>query len=435
MNYEPKTTDPWEGATIDYYSPNETNLLDRWQSLTIWANERAANGLDSFSRSTSSRIGTETRAISRDGRSYQGVNFASQEYLSLANDPRILKAANEAAERHGVHSAGSAALMGLTDLTLDLERRLADFVKLADATVFPTGWAAGYGVIRTLAKENDHIIIDVLAHACLQEAASLTTRNLHRSPHGSTEGIQRRLERIRKKDPNAGILVVTESLFSMDSDVPNIREIQDLCHLHNATLMLDVAHDLGAIGPTGRGFMEVQGVLGEIDVVMGSFSKSFASNGGFVATNHPALKLALRYMCGPLTFSNSLSPVQAAVVLQALDIIDSEEGQGRRRRLMRNVVALRECLEQAGFELLGQPSATVPVLLGGTAVSREMTSHLLEGGALVNLVEYPAVSRNACRWRAQVMADHTTEQIHRFVELADASRSYAKQRVSLVLHA
>ena len=249
------------------------------------------------------------------------------------------------------------------------------------------------------------------------EGARNATCNVHVFPHLSVQGLERRLKRIRGEHPEAGILVVTESLFSMDSDTPDITAHQKLARDYGATLMVDAAHDLGCMGPTGRGHLEMQGMLGKVDLLMGSFSKTFASNGGFVATHHPALKQALRYACGPLTFSNAISPVQASVVIKALDIIQSPEGSNLRKAMMDNAVALREGLTKAGFQVMGDPSAIVPVILGESGRSRLITRFALERGGLVNLVEYPAVARNAARFRLQVMATHTREQIDRFVSI------------------
>lgn len=414
--------DVLNGTAADYYDASARNILDRWRPLTEWADARADAELDPFSKSTGSAIAPRLTAYDRRGRAYSGVNFASQDYLGLSHDQRIVKVAKDAADALGVHSAGSAALMGLTRKTLELEQRLAAFIETADATVFPTGWGAGFGAIRALIKPEDHIVIDVLAHACLQEAAGLSTANVHRFPHCSSEGVERRLKRIRKSDPDAGILVVTETLFSMDSDVANIPEMQAVCRQYQATLLVDVAHDLGAIGEHGRGFLEVQNALGEVDIVMGSFSKTFASNGGFVASNHPALKLALRYSCGPLTFSNALSPVQASTVLACLDIIQSDEGKVRRDRLTDNANYARNQLSALGFELLGEPSAIVPVILGNNETSRLMTTRALRSGAIVNLVEYPAVAKNACRWRIQLMSEHTRADIDELVAIAASCR-------------
>ncbi|MEZ5911721.1 MAG: aminotransferase class I/II-fold pyridoxal phosphate-dependent enzyme [Paracoccaceae bacterium] len=410
------------GVTTDYYDQKNRNLLDRWQPMTNWLNARADAHLDSYGKSTSSRIARTIEAHDRMGRPFSGVNFASQDYLGLASHSAVLSAANRAADTYGVHSAGSAALMGLTHTTLELERRIANFLHTADATVFPTGWAAGFGTIRALVKPGDHIVLDVLSHACLQEAATLSTPNVHRFPHRSAEGVERRLKRIRNSEPDAGILVVTETLFSMDSDVPDLAVLQDLCRHYDATLFVDAAHDLGAIGPTGRGFLEMQQMLGGVDVVMGSFSKTFASNGGFAASSHPALKLALRYGSGPLTFSNALSPVQAATVLACFDVVEGSDGAQRRKRLMKNATSLRAALASNGFDVLGQPSAIVPVVLGDSARSRRMTAAALGEGAIVNLVEYPAVARNACRWRIQLMSEHRQEDLDALVRAASVAR-------------
>lgn len=413
----------FDGATTDFADLSTPNLLDRHSPLTDWFNARAAAGVDPYCRVTTHRIGPDVEALQRNGTRTAGVNFGSQDYLNLASAPQVVGAAHAAAEKWGVHSAGSASLMGLTGLTTELEARVAAFLGLKDATVFPTGWGAGYGVIKTLVTPRDHVVIDLLAHACLQEGARNATGNIHTFPHLSTDAVKRRLARIRRDAPSAGILVVSETVFSMDSDVPDVAALQQICREHGATLLVDVAHDLGAIGETGRGYLEIQGIVGKVDIVMGSFSKTFASNGGFVASNHPALKLALRSGCGPLTFTNSMSPIQAAVVLKCFDIVESAEGAQRRERLMDNILYMREQLETHEFRIPGQPSAIIPVFLGDNATSRLMTRYALENGAVVNLVEYPAVSRNTCRWRVQVMADHTKQHIDKFVQIAVAARA------------
>lgn len=424
-----ESADFFNGIMADYVDPGKTNILDRWNRHQEWWNGRLSHQVDPYSKYTASRIAPTIEAHSRDGRRIDGVNFASQDYLSLASHPLIAEAACATIRDLGVHSAGSGALMGNTAVSIRLEQAIAAFLGMRDCILFPIGWAAGYGIVNTLITTTDHIIIDVLAHACLQEGARNATPSVHAFPHLSTAAVERRLQRIRATDPQAGILVVTETLFSMDSDVPDIQALQALCHRHDATLVVDVAHDLGSFGPTGRGHLEVQGMLGKVDLVMGSFSKSFASNGGFVATNHPALKQALRSSCGPFTFTNALSPVQAAVVLRAIDIIDSPEGAMRRDRLMANIMRMRNGLQARGFTVLGEPSAIVPVVLGSNALSRLITRHALSHGAVVNLVEYPAVSRNTCRWRIQVMADHTAEQIDSFIQIAVDARAHGMREV------
>jgi glycine C-acetyltransferase len=421
------------GVAADLVRHGGPRLLSRWDDHQAWWEARLAHGLDPYSKRTHARIAPECTGSFRDGSpAASGVNFASQDYLNLAAHPFVHAAARRAIERYGVHSAGSATAMGDTVLAAELEQRIARFLGYADCTLFPTGWAAGYGIVKTLARAGDHIIIDVLAHACLHEGARHSGAQIHSFPHLSNEAVQRRLLRIRAEEPEAGILVVTEGLFSMDSDTPDLLGLHALCREHGATLLVDVAHDLGALGPEGRGQLAAQGALGLADVVMGSFSKTFASNGGFVATNVRALKLGLRCACSPLLFSNALSPVQAAIVLAAFEVVEGAEGEARRRRLLHNSRRLRQGLSAAGFEVKGEPSAIVPVLLGDPALARLMTRYAMEAGALVNLVEAPAVSRNTNRWRLQVMADHTPAQVDRMVEIACQAREKALAHLAVL---
>lgn len=353
----------------------------------------------------------------------RGVNFASQDYLSMASHPDIKATAIEAIQRYGVHSAGSPALVGNMSVSIALERKIAEFLKAEEVILYPTGWAAGFGVIKGLVRSSDHIVMDALAHTCLQEGANAATRNIYLFRHLDIEHCRRHLEKIRAKDTVNGIMVVTEGLFSMDSDTPDIVALQDLCHEFGATLMVDVAHDLGNLGPDGRGHIGLQNMIGKVDLVMGSFSKTFASNGGFVACKSRALKEYLRFYSAPATFSNALSPVQAATVLKAFQIIDSQEGVVLRNKLMTNVRLLRSLLKEAGMDYYGDPSAIVAVKTGTEALARLVSRELPELGLLSNLVEYPAVAKGAARFRMQVMANHTEQNIR------DAVRSMAIARV------
>jgi 7-keto-8-aminopelargonate synthetase-like enzyme len=254
-------------------------------------------------------------------------------------------------------------------------------------------------------------VMDGLCHSCLQEGAAAATRNVHLHGHLNIASARRHLARIRARDTENGILVVTESLFSMDSDTPDIAALQDLCREFKATLVVDCAHDLGNLGEDGRGHIGLQHMTGLVDIVMGSFSKTFGSNGGFVACNSPAVREYLKYYSAPQTFSNALSPVQAAVVLKAFEIVKSAEGRALRAELMNNITYLREKLQAAGFEVIGEPSAIVPVMMREEGLARLVASRLPELGAVANLVEYPAVAKGAARFRFQVMARHTRANV------------------------
>jgi glycine C-acetyltransferase len=411
MSYRHAPSAALKGSMRDFRTPKGADLQARGDGFFAWQDLRRKHGLWPFSRSTDESPSTVTAARDDAGVRFRGVNFASQDYLSLSSHPEIKRVAQAVIEEFGVHSAGSAALVGNTCHSVELERRIASFLGMPEAILFPTGWAAGYGVIKGLVRSSDWVVIDALAHTCLQEGANAATRNIALFRHNQVEECREKLEMIRAKDSQAGILVVTESLFSMDSDTPDLVAMQALCREYDATLVVDVAHDLGCLGEDGRGHIGMQGMLGKVDLVMGSFSKTFGSNGGFVGCRSRAIKEYLRFYSPPCTFSNALSPVQAATVTKAFDIIESGEGAQLRGKLMRNVLSLRRQLVTAGFEVYGDPSAIVCVKMGSEGLARLVSRRLPEAGMIANLVEFPAVPKGQARFRMQVMAEHTEQNI------------------------
>lgn len=387
------------------------NMVERCEKFYDWQDTRRQSGTWPFSRATEKGPAASCAIRSDDGILAQGVNFASQDYLSLSAHPAVHEAAAAAIKDFGVHSAGSPALVGNISTSIALERRIADFLQMEEAILFPTGWAAGFGVIKGLVRSSDYIVMDALSHACLQTGAQSSTRNVLLFRHNNLEHCRERLAGIRAKDTENAIMIVTEGLFSMDSDTPDIEGLQELADEFNATLMVDVAHDFGNLGEDGSGHIGIQNMLGKVDLVMGSFSKTFGSNGGFVATKSRALKEYLRFYSPSCTFSNSMSPVQIATVSKALDIIQSAEGKTLRDKLMTNVLHLREQIRDKGMEVYGDPSAIVAVKTGDEALAR-MTARLLpQIGLISNLVEFPAVQKGQARFRLQVMANHTKEEI------------------------
>jgi 7-keto-8-aminopelargonate synthetase-like enzyme len=399
------------GSMRDYRVPKGEHLLARVDDFFQWQNLRRQSGLWPFSRSTEGGPTSVCAARDDQGNLMQGVNFASQDYLSLSCHPAILETAKESIERYGVHSAGSPVLVGNTVDSIALERRVGDFLQMDEVLLYPTGWAAGFGVIKGLVRSSDHVVMDSLTHTCLQDGANAATKNVYQFRHLDVDHCRRWLSTVRAKDTANAILVVTEGLFSMDSDTPDLAAMQDLCREYNATLLVDVAHDLGCLGQDGRGHIGLQDMLGEVDLVMGSFSKTFASNGGFVACKTRTVKEYLRFYSTPATFSNALSPVQAAVVLKAFEIVGSGEGRSLRAELMRNVLSLRQHVRDAGMEVYGDPSAIVAVKMGTEGLARLVSRRLPELGLLANLVEFPAVGKGAARFRLQVMAKHTEQDI------------------------
>ena len=206
-----------EGSLRDHISPKDINLLDRAKGFYDWQDMRRQHDLWPYARSTATAPKTHCHAKSDSGVEIEGVNFASQDYLSLSSHPKIKAAAIEAIEEYGVHSAGSAALLGNTRQSLKLEERISKFINGREVVLYPTGWSAGFAAIQGFVRQEDHVVMDVLAHSCLQEGARAATSNIHFHGHLNTTGLERRLQRIRKNDSTNGVLVVTESLFSMHS--------------------------------------------------------------------------------------------------------------------------------------------------------------------------------------------------------------------------
>ena len=414
-----------EGSLRDHISPKDIKLLDRANGFYAWQDMRRQHDLWPYARSTATAPKTHCHAKSDSGVEIAGVNFASQDYLSLSSHPKIKAAAIEAIEEYGVHSAGSAALLGNTRQSLKLEERISKFINGREVVLYPTGWSAGFAAIQGFVRQEDHVVMDVLAHSCLQEGARAATSNIHFHGHLNTTGLERRLQRIRKNDSTNGVLVVTESLFSMHSDTPDIAAMKELCVEYNATLLVDCAHDFGCIGEDGMGHLGLQNMVDGADIIIGSFSKTFASNGGFIAVKTKAAAEYLKYFSATQTFSNALSPVQAAAVNAAFDIVQSDEGRERRIKLMDNILYLRESAAKSGLEALGDPSPIVPIRVGAEGVARIASQRLNEKGAIANLVEYPAVPQGGARFRVQVMADHCKEDIEMLIKSMHASMQEA----------
>ncbi len=417
IDLSPSTSEAFTMHLGQFANPKGAHLLDRTQPLGEWLDLRAELNTWPYARTLQGRPGTETVLQSQNDRCVIGMNFGSQDYLGLSAHPAILAAAKDALDEFGPHAAASPMLQGNTVPGRRLERDLGEALEMEHVMLFPTGWAAGFGVITGLVRPTDSIVIDQLSHACLMQGARAATENVYLFRHNDAEALRQRLARIRARDAENAILVVSEGLFSMDSDSPEIGKLQSACREFGAVLMMDVAHDFGAVGPRGTGQLGIQRMLGKVDLVMGSFSKTFSSNGGFVATNNRAARQFLGIYGGSHIYSNGISPVQSAVAGEALRIVRSGEGAALRERSFDNILRLRAGFESRGIECLGNPSNVVPVMCGDETAAK-ITSRLLEeNGLIANLVEFPAVPRGSARFRFQIMASHSEKQIDRAVDV------------------
>ncbi len=304
-----------EKSLLHFVSLRGTEVDERSSPYSDWCQRRWRCGVFPYGRVMASKADAAVdvllphRANGSDGPSLSRVlNFGSQDYLGLGQSPRVEAAAIEAIRRYGVHSAGSPAFIGRTLPLTDIEKLIAHILGKETALIFPTGWAAGYGVIAGLVRSNDVIVMDALAHSCLQEGAVRATPNLTKFQHNNLDDLESQLIAARTTNRENGLFVIVESLYSMDADGPSVRRVVEIAHAHRAIVILDVAHDFGSMGDSGLGALEGLRPEEYPDVIMGSFSKTFAANGGFVACS-AVTKDYLYYYSSPHLFSNALAPV------------------------------------------------------------------------------------------------------------------------------
>jgi glycine C-acetyltransferase/8-amino-7-oxononanoate synthase len=412
----------------DFYRPAGRDLLARTDDFYGWVQARRRTETWQYSRVLEAAPDSIAQITNDLGKRTRGINFNSQDYLSFNTHPAVREAAIRAMHDFGPHSAGSPMVLGNTRISDEVEAALGDLTGLEHVTLFPTGWAAGFGVIAALVRQEDHVVIDRLAHSCLQQGARAATRNVVRYEHLNVEAVGRHLRDIRARDSRNGILVVTDGLFSVDADWPDLVTLQATCREYEATLLVDVAHDLGSMGPGGTGVLGLQGLVGQVDIAMGAFSKTFCSNGGFVASRSPALKQYVKMFSGSHFFSNALSPVQTAVVREAARIIRSPEGDQLRARLFEAIGALRDELTGRGLTCMGEPSPIVPLLIGNEKLARTANRLLFDRGVLAFMVEFPVTPTGSSRFRLQVQASHRPEEAREAARIIDAaiadSRAY-----------
>lgn len=384
----------------------ETRLSD-W---TSYLSQRRLNGVWPYSRVI--HEGGSRAVVSNEFCSESRVvlNFGSQDYLGLSKHPEVITSVVSACEQFGVHSAGSAILAGRTKGMFELEHTIAGLLGKESCLIYPTGWAAGFGVLVGLVRPNDTIVMDRLAHNCLAEGAKHATSKLSRFRHNDLSRYEHTVRMAREENRQSGLFVIVESLYSMDSDSPDLQSFVEIAKRYDGIVILDVAHDFGAMGNHGLGLLDQTPREYWPDVIMGSFSKSFASNGGFVASSSQVVDY-LRCYSPSFTFSNALSPIQVASVLTCMRLVFSKTGDAFRSQLLKNIVHLRDRMREEGFRVGGTPSPIVPVFVGSELDARLIAKYLESEGLLANLVEYPAVPLGEARFRFQVMRTHAEEEI------------------------
>src|SRR3954463_5354570 len=338
--------------------------------------------------------------------------FGSNNYLGLTLHPEVTDAARQAVLTYGTGTTGSRTANGTLALHEDLEREFADWFGKRHAIIFSTGYQANLSLIGGLCGSGDVVLIDSDSHASIYDATRQTAAQVIGFRHNSPESLHKKLERLPAGGRNR--LVVVEGLYSIRGDVAPLRAIVDVCRRHGAYLLVDEAHSLGTYGPTGRGCAEDQGVLDDVDFIVGTFSKSLAGVGGMCVSNHPELT-ALHFLSRAYVFTASGSPANVASVSAAVKVVRTHPEL--REQLWANVRRFRQGLRELSYVIGDTESPIVPILIGDEERTIALWQRLLEEALYVNLIVPPGCPVDACVLRASCSAAHTPEQLTRALDI------------------
>ena len=336
--------------------------------------------------------------------------FGSNSYMGLTNHPKVIEAAVEATKKYGTGMAGSPFLNGTLDIHKELEAKLADYIGKEDVMIYSTGFGVNLGVVSTLTGREDYIILDEQDHASIIEGRRLAFSNYLKYRHNNMESLEQQL---KKCDPDKVKLIVTDTVFSMEGDVANLPEIVKLAKKYNASVMADEAHGIGVFGKGGRGVVNHYGLTDDVDLIMGTFSKSFASLGGFIATDKEITNY-LRHHSRSYIFTASITPASTAAASAALDIIIAEPE--RQEHLWDITNYALENFREMGCEIGHTSTPIIPLFIRDDYKTFHVTRDLLDEGVFVNPVVTPAVAPHDTLIRYSLMATHTKEQVSRSLE-------------------
>ena len=338
------------------------------------------------------------------------IMLTSNNYLGLANHPRIRQAARDAIEEWGFGMASVRFICGTDSLHLALERRIAEFFEADDAILYTSCWNANEALFATILDEQDAVFSDELNHASIIDGIRLCKASRHRYPHADLDA----LAALLAKDDSRHRLVVTDGVFSMEGELADIPGLVELCEEAGALLVVDDSHATGVLGPRGRGTAEEQGVHGKVPVTTGTLGKALGgAAGGFVTGPRPVVE-TLRQRSRPYLFSNALPPMIVAASLAAFDLLDGEPE--RVERLRENTRWFRQALSERGFDVREGIHPVVPVIVGDTALAIRLSNELFERGVYVSGFGFPVVPQGEARLRCQISAAHSREELVRAVE-------------------
>lgn len=402
-----------EISLVDFIRAREQGLgireaATRFQEVV---DQLEAQGMNLYRRTLLDPSDSQARVhYPRESHYREMIMLASNNYLGLTSHPHVVRAAQQAAEQYGTGAGSAPLLVGTFPVTRRLESQLAELKRSEEACVFASGYQTNVGVISALVQKNDLVVIDQLGHASMWDGANMSAAKVRAFRHNDPD----HLDRILRRNRQAGTqLVCVEGLYSMDGDTPPLQEICEVTRRHGAMLLLDEAHSTGVLGASGGGAAEHFGVEGQIDLHVGTLSKSLAACGGFV-TGNSAIINYIRYFARSAMFSAAPSPMVMAAASAAIELIRTEPE--RRKRLWENAHFMHKELNRLGFKTSTEVSPIIPVIVGTMQGLRKMTLELHENNVCVNSVPYPAVPLGSERLRISVTANHTREQLTQAIE-------------------
>ncbi|MEY3243225.1 MAG: 8-amino-7-oxononanoate synthase [Bacteroidota bacterium] len=381
------------------------NLLSKIRGYDVADSLKRAN-LYPYFRVIESEQDTE---VIIDGK--PSLMFGSNSYLGLTNHPKLKEAAHRATDQYGTGCAGSRFLNGTLKIHIELEEALADYLQKEAVLLYSTGFQANLGAIAPLAGRNDYIFIDELVHASIIDGTRLTFGKVVKYRHNNMDSLEQQLRRV---EGDGAKIIIMDGVFSMEGDIADLPNIMRLAKLYDATVIVDDAHAVGVLGERGRGTGSHFGLQKEVDIIVGTFSKSLASLGGFVAADHDLINY-LKHNSRALIFSASMTPAAAASALAALEIIQDEPE--RIDKLWANTNYAMEQLRAAGFEIGHTESPILPIYIRDDLKTFQFARMMAEDGVFVNPVVSPAVRSSDSLIRFSLMATHTMEQIDRAIEI------------------
>ncbi|MCC2979142.1 serine palmitoyltransferase [Sphingomonas sp. IC4-52] len=401
---------PVEPATV---AP-ERDLFDKFAPLIAERQALLESGVRDPFGIVMEEVKSPTVAVIK-GR--ETILLGTYNYMGMTFDPDVIAAGKQAFDKFGSGTNGSRALNGTFHDHMEVEQALRDFYGMSGAIVFSTGYQANLGIISAIAAKGEYIILDADSHASIYDGCAMGNAEIVRFRHNSVEDLDKRLGRLPKEP---GKLVVLEGVYSMLGDIAPLKEMVAVAKKHGAMVLVDEAHSMGFFGPNGRGVYEDQGLQDQVDFVIGTFSKSVGTVGGFCVSNHPKFEI-LRFVCRPYIFTASLPP--AVVASATASIRKLMHAKDKRERLWANTRQLHGGLKQLGFRLPTEEpeSAIVAVILNDQEQAVRMWHGLLEAGLYVNVARPPATPAGMFLLRCSVCAEHTPEQMAKVVAMFEAA--------------